>query len=255
MNKENENHFKIIVCCYNTEDWISKTIRSIKHQQHKNFECFIVDAASTDNTLGEIKQTISKDSRFHIIENKERKPPLQNQFETLSSINVHDEDVIVNIDGDDWLYNSEALSIVNEEYSKNKNLLLTHGNFILYPHGNKSELESYPQNIIDNNDYRKYKWLASHLRTFKYKLFKNLKKEELLSSWDNKYYEKAGDLALMFPLLEMSGGNIKFISDILYVYNIDNPLNENKENINLINKVEMELRNKEKKKPIFRKFL
>ena len=35
-------------------------------------------------------------------------------------------------------------------------------------------------------------------------------------------------LAIMLPLLEMAGHKCRFISDILYVYNKENPLNVDK---------------------------
>ncbi len=36
----------------------------------------------------------------------------------------------------------------------------------------------------------------------------------------------------MFPMLEMSGMHARFISDVLYVYNMDNPINDFKGNVN-----------------------
>jgi len=36
------------------------------------------------------------------------------------------------------------------------------------------------------------------------------------------------DWAMMYPMLEMSGGRFKFIPNILYIYNTDNPLNDSK---------------------------
>ena len=41
------------------------------------------------------------------------------------------------------------------------------------------------------------------------------------------------DLAIMFPIAEMAGNKIKFINDILYVYNSENPINDNKVNVNM----------------------
>ena len=38
----------------------------------------------------------------------------------------------------------------------------------------------------------------------------------------------AGDLAIMYPMVEMAGKKFKFINDILYVYNMENPINDNK---------------------------
>ena len=38
----------------------------------------------------------------------------------------------------------------------------------------------------------------------------------------------AADLALMYPMAEMAGDKISFIKDILYVYNRENQLNDDK---------------------------
>ena len=32
----------------------------------------------------------------------------------------------------------------------------------------------------------------------------------------------------MYPMVEMAGKKFKFINDILYVYNMENPINDNK---------------------------
>jgi hypothetical protein len=55
----------------------------------------------------------------------------------------------------------------------------------------------------------------------------------------------------MYPMLEMSGGKWKFMPDILYVYNIANPLNENKVDIPAIYRVENEVRGKQKYEVVF----
>ena len=70
-------------------------------------------------------------------------------------------------------------------------------------------------------------WNFSHLKTFKFELFRQIKKEDFLDI-DGKFMKCTYDLALMFPIAEMSGGKFKFIEDILYVYNNDNPININK---------------------------
>ena len=48
----------------------------------------------------------------------------------------------------------------------------------------------------------------------------------------------------MFPLLELAGCRAHYISDILYVYNRVNPLNEDKVNHDLQLAIEYEVRNK-----------
>lgn len=246
-----DNHFKIIVCCYNVEDWIQANITSIKSQTHKNFHCIIVDAASSDDTVKLAKKAIEGDERFEIVCNEDRKFALQNIYESAHYSNPEDEDIITTVDGDDWLYDERSLEKVNACYNESPEILLTYGNYVHFPTGQVSELRSYPDDVRENSDYRKYKWLASHLRTYKFKLFKNLKKEDLIASWDGEYYDMAYDMPLMFPMLEMSGGKWKFMPDILYVYNVVNPLNENKVDIPAIYRVENEVRNKPKCESVF----
>ena len=46
----NNNFFSIIVCCYNSEKYIAKTLDSLLNQTYKNFEVVIIDDGSKDNT-------------------------------------------------------------------------------------------------------------------------------------------------------------------------------------------------------------
>ena len=56
----------------------------------------------------------------------------------------------------------------------------------------------------------------------------------------------AGDLPVMFPMLEMAEERSAFIEEIVHVYNRDNPLNEDKVNHGLQNSIALEVRNKPK---------
>jgi len=67
---------------------------------------------------------------------------------------------------------------------------------------------------------------------------------------NKNYYEMAADLALMFPMAELSGGKIKFIKDILYVYNRTNPLNDDKVNVRKQLSCASDIRRKRKYQPI-----
>ena len=49
-----------------------------------------------------------------------------------------------------------------------------------------------------------------------------------LSDEDDNFYEMTWDQALMFPMMEMARERVRFVSDILYIYNDDNPINDHK---------------------------
>lgn len=57
----------VVVPCYNYAHTVERTIQSIKDQSMNNFECFIVDDGSTDNSREVIEAAIKDDSRFHYI--------------------------------------------------------------------------------------------------------------------------------------------------------------------------------------------
>jgi len=247
MEKKTQ-HFKIVVPMYNVEKWIDKCIKSIKDQSYINFQCIIIDDISTDSTVQIVRNIINEDDRFKLIVNKEKKYALQNIYEGIDFAQPDDEDVIVTVDGDDWLYNNTVLDTLVETYASQQ-CWITYGNYVQYPSGRYSALSTYSPEVIYNNAFRSVAWQATHLRTFKYKLWKHIKKEDLLDQSGN-YYKMGWDLAFMFPMLEMSGGRIVNINAPLYVYNIDNPLNDNKVDMELQLSIDREVRQKIKYEPI-----
>jgi glycosyltransferase involved in cell wall biosynthesis len=58
----------IVVTCYNTRDYIADAIRSVARQTLRDFECVIVDDASTDDSVAVIQQALGelKDDRFSL---------------------------------------------------------------------------------------------------------------------------------------------------------------------------------------------
>lgn len=98
--------------------------------------------------------------------------------------------------------------------------------------------------------FRQDIWKATHLRTFKYKLWKNIKKEDLKDQ-NGDYFKMTWDLAIMLPMLEMSGNRFAMIEDVLYVYNRENPLNDFKVDRSLQVSLEKHIRQKKKYGRIF----
>ena len=235
--------FKIIIPMYNVEDWVETTITSLKEQTHENYDCVILDDLSTDSSVKIVSSLIENDSRFKLIVNKDKKFALKNIIDGIKILNPEKEDVIVTLDGDDWLSNKNVLSRVAEEYTS-KDVWLTYGNHTNFPDGEPYwPLFRYPDSVVQTNSFRKFRFLASHLRTFKFKLWQNVKEQDLQDE-DGNYFQTAWDLAMMFPMLEMCGNRFSFIEDVLYVYNNKNPLNDYKIYQQLQIKTDMMLRMK-----------
>jgi|3_EtaG_2_1085321.scaffolds.fasta_scaffold14048_2 hypothetical protein len=218
--------FNVVVPFYNCEKWIGKCIQSLKRQRYKNFNCILVDDMSTDNSANVVESLISEDSRFRLIQNDKKKYALNNIVDSINLSECALEDVIILLDGDDWLASSKALEALYGAYRGNT--LMTYGSYVFSQFGQRGpEPSEYSEEVIMANSFRQDKWRASHLRTFKYKLWKHINLEDLKDEND-EYYKMTYDQAIMLPLLEIASERSKFIPEILHVYNKENPLNVDK---------------------------
>ena len=237
------NHFKIIVPFYNVEKWIKVCIRSLKAQTHTNFQCVLIDDLSTDSTEEIIKKEISGDERFALVRPETKSYALKNIYEGIAYSKPDAEDIIVTLDGDDWLAGPDVLKILNDRYNET-DCWITYGSYAEYPSGTRGKFaRQIPPEFITTASLRKQPWMSSHMRTFKYALWTNIKKRDLLDSEGN-FYRMAWDLAFMFPMLEMAGLKSQYIEDILYIYNVSNPLNDHKVDNTYQRELEHQIRSK-----------
>jgi len=241
-------HFKIVVPFYNVEKWIRATINSIKAQDYDDYECVLIDDLSSDAAADVATRLIDDDKRFHFISNKKKKYALGNTIQGIEYLKPTPEHVIMVLDGDDWFSSPSVLSRLNKEYEE-KQCWMTYGSYLEFPSGNRGKFaRQLPQEIITNNSFREYPWCTSQLRTFKYHLWQDIKAEALVDEETDVLYDIAGDLAYMFPMLEMTGNKSAYIKEILYIYNLETPLNDHKKDNRRQMSFEHQIRNKEKYK-------
>ena len=222
-----DNHpflFNILIPVFNAEKYIEKCLNSIIKQSYKNFQVKIVDDCSTDSTFEIAHKICSNFKNFDIFKNSRRLGALNNISNFLGlSVKDASNTIDILIDGADYLYSGDVLSIINEKYLKT-NCLLTYGSHLS---SQGVQGKKYPWLIRNFNLYRKYFWYASHLKTFRHDLWLSINQNDLLDQ-DGQYFSVASDLALMFPMLEMAGNRQEFVKDILYVYNDQNPISDHK---------------------------
>lgn len=237
-----ENKFIVVVPVYNAELYIQQCLESILSQTYKNYELFIVDDCSTDNTANIIKSLYIKPefSFRYNINNVRVGSPAANISKAIRIASDNDEDIIVTVDGDDWLDNNDVLTYLNEVY-QDENVYMTYGQYEPLSH----TYHNYCSPIPNFRTYRKSGlWLASHLRTFKRKIW-NLIRDEDLRDTDGEYYKFASDTAWIYPLIEICGPkHTKFISKVLYIYNDLNPSNEMKLNSKEQLRIAADIKNK-----------
>jgi glycosyltransferase involved in cell wall biosynthesis len=228
----------ILTTTYNCEDFVERSLITIMTQTFKDFKCYITDDISTDKTVDIIKKTILGDDRFILIENKQKMYQPGNYDQVIRGLDIPDDEICVEIDGDDWLPNSNVLSFINDVY-KEENVWMTSGSFKY--HDGRPGFANPPKNFTN---IRKQTFTLSHMRTWKSWLWKKIKEEDLKDVSGN-YWSVAGDLSFMFPMLEMSGEkHFKYISETLYIYNESNPLNDHKVNMPKVSSTVNVIRNK-----------
>ena len=222
----------ILTTTYNCEEYVEKCLATIMTQTYKNFKCYITDDLSTDNTVTKVKKFIEKDDRFVLIENKTKMYQPGNYDQVIrGNYDVNDEDICVEVDGDDWLPDSKVFERVVSHYS-DSNVWLANGSF-KYHDGRMG----FAQPHTNFENIRQKTFTLTHMRTWKAFLWKKIDPEDLKDKNGN-YYKVAGDLSFMFPMVEMCGSeHYKFMDEINYIYNESNPINDHKINFSEVQKM------------------
>ncbi len=228
--------FVILVTSFNNEKYAERNLDSIVNQRStKPYQIICVDDGSSDRT-GEIMDTYAErhgyDKSFlTVIHNKKQVgSALENIYNTVHN-HIADDKVVVCIDGDDTLSFSGVLKRLEQEY-ENPAIWMTYGRFVVIPKGQFwTACWGYPEEVIQERSFRKHPNVPSHLKTFKAKLFMQIRKEDLIDN-DGRFYRKAWDMAMLFPMLEMCApyegeNHSSFIADtVMYVYNFENPIGD-----------------------------
>jgi glycosyltransferase involved in cell wall biosynthesis len=226
-----ENRFIFIIPFRNTKLYIKDCAISLIQQNYKNWVAIFCDDASDDGTV----ENIPHDDRFIIKINHERINALLNIHKNIISLDLADDDIICILDGDDYLYRKDALNVINSLYKDDT--LLTYGQYLV--NGNSiGHCRAYTYEEFDN--LRNLGFWASHLRTFKYKLYEELTRQdpelECYRDKNGMFYSMCCDVATMTPLLEIAGfDRIKFNEHPIYFYrthqNNDHNINANLQKI------------------------
>src|SRR5690348_8317289 len=146
---ENEPLVSVIIPCYNVSPYVEKAIRSILDQTYSNLEIFIIDDASTDDTLQKIQSF--KDNRIII---KQYTTNTQKIGAVNDVLKEAKGDFIAFQDADDWSESARIEKQVNQ-FLKNKKLGICFTRYKYF-----GEKESVPGKVALTNDELKDEFLS-----------------------------------------------------------------------------------------------
>jgi glycosyltransferase involved in cell wall biosynthesis len=246
---EKQNKFIIISTVYNKSKWVQFNVNSIKQQSYTNYVVAYGYDESSDDTLIHLTNAVDNDSKFTIFHNPNPGCFLNCFIGTYRYLKetgiIQPNDIVVEIDGDDWLLHPFVLQYLNQVY-QNDNIWMTYGQYIHYPTGELGgHYHLHLDDVVDKtNTYRCNVFPYSHLKTYKAFLLDKVTDKDLIDPITGKYFDAAADFALCMPLVEMSGKSRIFrVDEPLYVYNISEDLeSESNNRVTLQKEVEHRIR-------------
>ena len=169
------NRFVFIMPAYNASQTIFRAIMSVWFQTHANWK-------------------------------------IRNIVEALKETNS--SDIICRLDGDDWLCDCDALTIINDRYNRlGVNALWTAHRWSFSNHNISGPL---PKDV----DPYKHPWVSSHLKTFRKSLIESVNDKNFRGE-DGEYFKRIGDQTIYLPVLYQSAGNWHYEPVVTYHYTID----------------------------------
>jgi glycosyltransferase involved in cell wall biosynthesis len=242
--------FVFIVCSYNNIEWVERNLNSIFSQNYPrmHYRVIYVDDCSTDGTyefVVDYKEKHQLGNRLVIVRNEKRKRKAHNLYMAGHLCKKHE--IIIELDGDDWLPHERVLNILNGIY-QDPQIWLTYGNNRKFPTGKvEDRVQELPAHIIENGSFRHYRatnfWTA--LRSYYAWLFQTLEKRDFMYSAKQtkpRWFEMSIDASIYFSMLEKARERHKFCAEPLYVHNIATSFNDHKVDCNLQYTIEMYLR-------------
>ena len=218
-----QEQFCFIIPAYNVQDIVEKNLKSIFTQKNKNWRILYIDDNSQDKTIENAIQVIKKykmEEKVQILKNDKNYGQIYSRY--VGYTRAKPNEILIFLDGDDWLSQNKVLDILEEKYRNGCST--TMGSFKIFENGKINNSikgnTGYSRDIIKTNSFYKY-WPVQHLRTFRASIIQNIP-YSFLYDWNGKFAKMSTDQIESFWALPQANGNIDVIQDCLYIYNQDN---------------------------------
>ena len=161
----------VIINCYNSEQYILRSVKSVLNQTYQNIEVIVYDNNSTDKTVDILKKNLN-DTRLKIIENSQHVELFKARNQALNHCRGK---LIAFLDSDDF-YKKNKIQISYNSFSEDSELSMIYTNAFIYNENNK-KYYNYPiknENLADIKSHfiKNYKVMWSSV-VFKKEIFKD----------------------------------------------------------------------------------
>lgn len=221
----------ILVPFFNCVTFLPKSLYSISTQVNAQFRVYMLDDISVDGSSDVAAAYANQDPRFEHIRNERKFWQVGNYDQICRRPTLDDQDVCITVDGDDWLPDPNVFARIARVY-QDPAVWVTWGNFRFWPNARPHRTAAA---CSDVTTCRTIPWQFSHLRTFRVFLWRAIRPQDL-RWYDEWYIPSAGDMCFMYPMLEMAGNaHARFLEDVNYVYNEQNPIGDGRSKLGLQN--------------------
>jgi glycosyltransferase involved in cell wall biosynthesis len=130
-----EKHIVVEIPSYNNSLWYERNLDSVFSQNYSNYHVLYIDDCSSDGTADLVERYVKErglESRVTLVRNKTRQGAMANHYYAIQW--CADTDIVIQLDGDDWLAHSAVFSFINTIYQQ-KNIWITYGQYVHWPSG------------------------------------------------------------------------------------------------------------------------
>jgi FkbM family methyltransferase len=247
-----EQRIVVISPFYNAEAYIEKCIASVAAQDYDRYEHWLIDDCSTDNGRQVALDYINKlapnvRNKFQVLKNSDRMGAPYNHMKAIKQIEGHV--IVILLDGDDSLVNSPDIFTYYNHLHYDYDF--TYGSCWSMVDNIPLVSQPYPPHIMDNKQYKDYKfnWNVpyTHLRTLKARLLK-WAPDSTFQDEEGNWFKAGGDLSTFYTAINNCDPHkVYVVSDIVCNYNDASPINDYKVNKDEQDKAIMQTLNSKKK--------
>ena len=201
----------VVIPLHNYGQYVTETIRSIQAQTLNNFECYIINDASEDDSEAVAREVIKDDSRFHVMNANFRNLSATRNY----GISQGTAPFICCIDSDDRLGNPDFLEVLVTELEKDRTLGIAFTNLtVMDTEGKLGHTPPWPNGFDADAQYKRLNQLPT-CNVFRREAWRR-------AGGYRPFYHMVEDAELWTTIIDIGYGAIHAVRDGWFHYRLHN---------------------------------